>query len=537
MFIEPRQQKIIIAVIFAVYFLLGLLSSRHKTFTTDEERNLAYGDLILHLDSQRISDSEMPFSALNAIPFRIRQSFQPELRFDQFILIPRMMTVIFSLIVAGYVFRWAQELYGTRAGFFSLLLYVLCPNIIAHSQLINTDVYCAGMVTIALYYFWKFLNRNGKSSAFLSATTLGISQLAKYTSVFLYPIFLIIVLCRAAAAWFRRGKEEKSSGGRGGFKLFAKYFVIFVLLNILVINMGFLFCKPLIPWKDYSFKSEALQSIQSGVKALQNFPVLLPYPFVEGLDLVRHNERIGASFGHLYLLGKLKQQGENFAGFNGYYFYAFLFKVPIAIQLFILMALIGYMRRAGTFDFWKNEIFFCCPILFFTVYFNFFYRAQIGIRHFLVAFPLLFIFCGSLAAEGIFLSRRLKVSVVTLFIYLGVSVASYFPHYLSYFNEMVWDRKQAYKFLADSNIDWEQNQWYLEQYRKAHPEAIVNPEAPVAGEIVVGVNDLVGVFDAERFAWLREHFEPVDHIAYSYLVYDISPQELSVIMGTEKNRR
>jgi hypothetical protein len=44
---------------------------------------------------------------------------------------------------------------------------------------------------------------------------------------------------------------------------------------------------------------------------------------------------------------------------------------------------------------------------------------------------------------------------------------------------------------------------------------------------VVDVNALVGVNrNPEEYRWLREHFTPVDHIAYSFLVYDIPKETL-----------
>jgi len=110
-----------------------------------------------------------------------------------------------------------------------------------------------------------------------------------------------------------------------------------------------------------------------------------------------------------------------------------------------------------------------------------------------------------------------------LAVYLVLSVLSYYPHYLSYFNELVWDRKKAYKILADSNIDWDQNKEYLARYLKKHPEVIVNPPGPTTGKILVRVNDLVGVSTGpEQYRWLREHYEPTAHVAYSYLIFDLS---------------
>ena len=50
-----------------------------------------------------------------------------------------------------------------------------------------------------------------------------------------------------------------------------------------------------------------------------------------------------------------------------------------------------------------------------------------------------------------------------------------------------------------------------------------------SGRIVVSVNRLVGVYEPEEYKWLRENFEPVDSIAYSYLIYDVSFEDLKKI--------
>ena len=49
---------------------------------------------------------------------------------------------------------------------------------------------------------------------------------------------------------------------------------------------------------------------------------------------------------------------------------------------------------------------------------------------------------------------------------------------------------------------------------------------PVAGTIVVRVNALVGTTQPERYRWLRETFEPVEHIAYAHLVFHVTPEDL-----------
>ena len=165
------------------------------------------------------------------------------------------------------------------------------------------------------------------------------------------------------------------------------------------------------------------------------------------------------------------------------------------------------------------------PILFYWIYFNFFFNAQIGIRHVLPVFVLATIFCGRFLAASE--SKLRRYAAVILVIWAAASALSYYPHFISYFNEFVPDRKLAYRHLADSNLDWRGNEWYLTEYVRRHPGVIVDPRKPQAGRIVVPVNALVGINRSpEEYRWLREHFTPVDCVAYSYLVYDVPKERL-----------
>ena len=526
----------VIRNIFLVFFLgvivvLNLSSIRHKTLTYDEKEHYRYGLQMLDFNSNRFDDSKMPFSAINAVPHKtgdLLKSIVTSERFEglmRSLNLARFMTVLFSLLLAVFVFKWTEELYGTVPGFFSLFLYTFSPNIIAHSRLVTTDLYATCMVTISLYFFWKFLKFGGLKRGLLSAVALGLSQLAKYTCFYLYPIFAWILIIRYWRVLSKMVKERDIEGIKRSLKASGKYLLFFIAVIILVVNTGFLFNRIFTPLDEYSFRSGLFKAVQS-LPVLKDIPIPLPYPYIEGLDLVKANEETGKTFGNIYLFGDLRRTDKEFKGFRGYFFYAFLYKVPIPVQLFIFFALVIYVIDYKKFNFIEEEWFLLCPIIFFAVYFNFFYKAQIGIRHILVCFPFLFVFCGSLVKRYTEFRLRSKCAVVLLMVWLVASVLSYFPHYLSYVNELVWDRKNAYKILADSNIDWGQNKWYLAQYIKENPDVRVSPPSPRAGKVVVSVNDLTGVLNPERYRWLRENFEPVDHIAYSYLVYNVPPEML-----------
>ncbi|MCJ7434007.1 MAG: hypothetical protein MUO77_11020, partial [Anaerolineales bacterium] len=314
-------------------------------------------------------------------------------------------------------------------------------------------------------------------------------------------------------------------------KRFTVWFLVAILIGLILINIGFLFNRTFTPFGDYEFRSVRFQSLQAALPFLHNVPVPVPYPYLEGFDWIIQREATGFGYGNLYLLGQI----HPVKGFAGYYMVASLLKVPIATQIVIWASLaIYFWDKKRSLNILKDEIFLLLPVLFYTIYFNFFYNAQLGIRFYLIVFPLLYVFAGSLFINWKELSPRQKMSVYALGAYLLISVFSYFPHYIPYFNEFIWDRKMAYKYLADSNIDWEQSKQYLKEYQKEHPEAIVSPQYKItSGLIVVDANDLVGVtVKPEMYQWLRENFEPVDTVAYSYLVYKIMPEQIEHLCAT-----
>jgi hypothetical protein len=394
------------------------------------------------------------------------------------------------------------------------------------------------MTTMALYHFWHFLKLGGKRRALFSAVTLGLSQLAKYSCVYLYPIVLAIaaIYCRFRPA-SEAGKPDPSHSFLWHLRRWSIVIVFFAAMSIVTINLGFDFSGTGTPLSRYTFKDPLFKKLQA-TPIVGKLPLPLPMPYVQGLDLVKFEERMGQAWGNIYMAGQLRVNHHDgtLYGFPGYYFYAAFFKVPIATQIIFLVALFSYFSRRAqpaAHGLRREEIFLLVPILFYWVYFNFFFNAQIGIRHVLPVFALATIFCGRFLAAPE--SKLRRYAAVILVAWVAASALSYYPHFISYFNEFVPDRKLAYRHLADSNLDWRGNEWYLDEYVRRHPGVIVDPRKPQAGRIIVPVNALVGVNrNPEEYRWLREHFTPVDHIAYSYLVYDVPKEMLPSGGGNSK---
>ena len=562
---------LVCGALLAVLSVLHFTSLRHKELTYDEPTHYQYGCRVWEGMPRRISamniyginSSTMPFSSLhvmtseclavleNTLHVSVDRSWGGQIKRG------RYATIVLSILLAVYVAGWSYELYGRKGAVLSLALFVFDPNLLAHGQLVTADLPPALMTTVALYHFWQFLKFGGKGRALLSAVTLGLSQLAKYSCIYLYPIFVVIAVlytrCKPIDETVDSAPRERVVQTLRRWSITT---VFFAGVSVLIINLGFVFDGIGTPLSGYAFKDSLFKRLQA-TPVLRNIPLPLPVPYLQGLDLIKYQERQGHAWGNLYMAGKLRVNHHDgtLRGFPGYYFYAALFKVPIAKQVIFVLALLGFFFQRGQriAIVRRDELLLLVPIFVYWAYFNFFYNTQIGVRHVLPVFVLATVFCGRLLAGPV--SKGLQFTALMLTAWVGVSTLSYFPHFLSYFNEFVPDRKLAYRYLADSNLDWGGNVWYLAQYVRRHPGAIVDPDYPAvpnldwggnahlaeyvrrhsrfpepgkpqAGRIIVPVNALVGVGNPEQYRWLREHFTPVDHIAYSYLVFDVKKEML-----------
>lgn len=519
------RKHVFALILLVVVSFVAVESISRKTTTYDENYHLRYGKQILTGDSDRFDDSKMPVSTLNALFQKIVQENTSivEVRPWLGLRMARIPSIAIWALLGFLIYAWGYQLYGIAAARWAVLLYVLEPNLLAHSRWITTDIFLAAGTTLALYTFWWFLKKPGWDRAVLSAIGLGLCQLAKYTGVFLYVVFLLIIIVRYLPEFVQRIRAKE--WGRTGVSLgkFLAYTLLFLLVSLLLINAGFLFNRSFTPLQEYSFRSDMFQSIQDTFSGWRWIPVPVPYPYLEGLDWIVYNENTGASFGKLYLLGEIHYQ----EGFPGYFFIAQLLKLPLTLLALLLLAGILYLRKFNWEHFRSHEIFILVPIIFFQIFFNYFYDTNLGIRFIMLVFPLMILFTSSLFRKWATFPIAAKVVSLLAVGYMAISVFSYYPHFLAYFNEIVWDRKTGYHYLADSNLDWGQDDKFLEDYLRAHPEAVFRPGRPTPGLIVVEVNYLVGVREQpEDFAWLRENFEPIDQVAYSYLVFDVSAREL-----------
>lgn len=378
---------------------------------------------------------------------------------DTIIFWARVPMALLSVVLGLLVFFWSSSLYGPRGGILSLLLYSFSPNIIAFAGLATVDLGTALFIFASLFSFWLFLKKPSTEYMVLAGICFGLAQASKFTSVFLIPIFLIL-------AFFFYLFDNGIKNALPLNKLARGLFSIFMIGFVVLFASYFFEIKPLIKnAPDIPEKIEYIKKIvdtmrldkvglnkDKAVWLAGNFPV--PFSaYLIGLGGVIHQSAVGGY--HTFLLGKFCD-----AGFWSYFMVAFLVKstLPTIILFALALILVFRVKRAKRLD----SSFLIIPIiLFFIAISN--NRGQVGIRHLLEIYPLVFTFIGILGTVEIagFSKHALFIIVAAV---QFTSLMTAFPYPIAYFNEFAGGPDNGYKILRDSNLDWGQGLKPLKKY-------------------------------------------------------------------------
>jgi 4-amino-4-deoxy-L-arabinose transferase-like glycosyltransferase len=529
--LTKRRQLICLVFLIGLSALLDLVVANRMSVTGDEPTHLRYGTLILHSRPDRQDhglDSQQPISALNAAPGVVASYLERRHLFPHFtadlsgLLAARFPTILATLALNLLIYLWALDLYGTEAAFAACLLCIFSPNLIAHGTLATTDTYHALGVVGSLYFFRRFLLQPTPTQAFLSGLALALAQITKPVALFVYGVVCLVI----ALAVFKHSALRSLTPRR--LLVFA---AIAASAFVATINFAYSFDRTFTRVGSYRFESTFFKRFQQ-TPFLRQVPVPLPYPFLQGLDRTKHNVDIGQSFGNVYLLGELRNsQDETFHGFKSYYAVAVFFKEPIALQILFLCGLVWIWKNRSFVDFLFGEGLLLAYATILMFWLSFLDRAQIGIRHTLPVLAIEIVIAAAAFSHFSSKPRAKKLLLSILVLWLVVSVASYYPHMIPYMNEWVHDRRLSYRILADSNLDWGQDEAVVEEFMRKNPDVILNPSVPVAGRILVNANRLTGV---DRWnppeTSLAQRYRPVAQVGYAHFLFvvpanDIPPKD------------
>jgi hypothetical protein len=393
----------------------------------------------------------------------------------------RWACIPFSVLGGWVCWRWAAELYGSRAALLALALWCFCPNLLGHGSLIAADTGATALGAFAGYRFWKWCRDPNTRVALLAGIALGLAELAKFTWVVLVPLWpLAWLLVRGPTLWRGPGRASRREAAQLG---------LILLTGWLVLNLGYGFEGCFQPLGSYDFASRALGSAgPSGDQAVPNEDPLLRMHLLTDPRLYSHGPSnrfadtwlaaLPVPLPENYLYG-IDQQREDFernrwsylrgqwheGGWWYYYLYALAVKVPLGTWGVVLLAVALRLRgRLGLRG--CDELLLLAPAAAVLVLTS----SQTGINHHLryvlPVLPFVFVWASGAAERRGTALLALVAGCATV-----VSSIAVYPHGLSYFNELAGGPMHGHAHLIDSNIDWGQDLFYLKRWLDEHPEA------------------------------------------------------------------
>jgi len=330
----------------------------------------------------------------------------------------RLPMVAVGLLLGGGLFVWACRLWGYWPGVFVLLLYTFCPNFLAHTVLVHTDVGVSCFTVLALYALWRYAGTGHLRFAAACGVALGCALLAKYSGLVtagLVALLFVITVAARRPALSLRPSDIAAAG------------LVIAAIPLLMIALGF--------------------GMPHGIEH-----------YVGGVRMVHADAN---PHWEAFLWGQYSR-----AGFWYYYLLAQLWKTPIPTLLCFAAALllVGRDARTAALD-WA---FILLPIAAFHAA-GMWQRADIGVRHMLPAFPFMMLAGGATARWAAAHGTRVRAVVALGSLWLVVGTVRMWPHFLPYFNELAGGPEGGAFYLDDSNIEWGQAFYAVADYLAAHP--------------------------------------------------------------------
>ncbi|MHC4879161.1 MAG: ArnT family glycosyltransferase [Planctomycetota bacterium] len=474
-----RWLGVVVAALFALHGMLAVQTARYCSVTHDEYWHIPVGLLHWHsgqFDWENLNPPLMrmlaavPLTA-TAEPGEITEptdqiwSYGDDLvhvnrdNYRSLLIQARIPIVLLSMLTAWLLGCWATELFGVRSGVFAVLLWCVSPTVLASASLVTTDLGAAFFFVLSGWSVHRFSRiPNWKNTGLLGAC-LGLAQLAKYTSVILWPLSLIWCFLFAGASnpASQNTLGHAQSKPSTALKLFR--WGVACIVSVIVLNLGYVCEGTGTPLSDYTFASNAMRAIQSAAGPLASLPVPAPSDWLEGID----HQRQMMEAKHPAFLNE--QWSED--GFGNYYLYVLWYKLPHAVQLLTLIALWQLWRRRSDGQRVRLVTGLLLPVAVLLALASG-SGMQLGIRYILPALPFLFLFVAGVAQWFPLRPSAFQRSGAVLCTVALLASVRHHPHHLAYFNELAGGPENGWNLLSDSNIDWGQDLYGLHEWVEAN---------------------------------------------------------------------
>jgi hypothetical protein len=567
---SARRAALVVLVALALHGGLALHTLRGNAATFDEGAHLPAGYTHLVLGDHRLNPEQPPLVKLLAaapllavhpvvrtdhIAWTAARQWEFGRRFlyawndgDRLLFLGRLPIVALTLLLIASIHARTRRLAGAWAAAIALGLAALSPSLLAHGNLVTTDVALALFVLLAVCAFDRLLERVTWGRLVATGLAVGAALATKFSGLVLVPLLLVLGAVGIGGkrplelALVRPPRTLNGTLRKARVVLMLQAAIAAMALVVIWASYGFrgaLSPDPTVRAELRKVLEEPKEhSWQRAIVAAADAAVV-PEDYARGLLFVmKHSERRPT-----FLCGRLSE-----SGFPHYFLATFLLKTPIPLLLLVLVAVFRIPRlppRTAAF-LWVP------PALYFAVALS--RGLQIGHRHLLPVLPFLLVAAGEAAAALVRWRRPVGVVLVALLgAWYAFGTLRNHPLHLAYFNEAAGGPENGWKVLVDSNLDWGQDlkrlkAWMaargvekiklsyfgsadpayygidcarLPGYSAPHPPRVTRQIRP--GDIVaVSATNLQGVYldpeDRPLMARLRR-LEPVGRAGQSILIY------------------
>lgn len=551
--------------------VLATVAMREKSTTADELAHITGGYTFNHWRDYRLhpENGVLPqrwqalpvtlhgaaFPPLDTLPWRKSEVWLTGYAFfynsgnnpDWMLFSARAMNSLFGAAVVLLVYFWSRRLWGEAGALISAAFAALCPTMLAHSGLATSDMGMAFFLLAASGAYWWHLHDGRWRIWWLSALLLGLAAVAKYTSVLLLPIAAALALVRVIRSepLTLGGATFRTRPGRLGAIAMSTAAQGLVAVAVIWLFFGFRYsvCNPLLPAGEFNLGWPIVLSF-GGLKAqcieFCRAWHLLPEGWLYGLAFVLKHAGGRAAF----------LDGEySIFGWVGFFPKAFLYKTPPALLAAVAASagLLAWRFRTVTGSHLGGHFYRVTPlVVLFAVYwfFSLTSHLNIGHRHILPTYPVLYIFTGALGwamLRAWHHSRQtgmvFGLGLAGLLGWQAATTSQIYPHCLAYFSSIVGGPAKGYQHLVDSSLDWGQDlpalvKWlranrrpgervYLSYFGTDEParyvsDAVLMPRLPgfdrprpwywcEPGLYAVGATMLSHVYQSQRGPWTLEN--------------------------------
>lgn len=402
----------------------------------------------------------------------------------------RIVMPIFGAVVVLLVGAWAQHLAGKAAGAIAAFWAAFDPNLLAHSGLVTSDVACTAALLACFYCCWRMCQSASLARVALFSLACGLAACIKFTSlalpVFLLPMAMIRIV--QATPWRVVGGKQviqtsgrltivvlgiALAGGTAWLTIWATYGFRYLPTadSSLSFNTQF-------PINLYAHNQWISQQLKSG-KPIDKQPKsgVVELNRVQEFCLLAHKYQL---LPQAYLQGLAYQQamsnaspcfvdGQRHGGSDLLFFpKAWAYKTPLTTIVAVVLALVSLTWSVLRRD-WAIALDLCYLFLPYAalLVLALSYSLNIGLRHLLPVFPLMWIGLGVALAKAIKEQWVAKVAILLLAANCLESLTNH-PNYIAYFNLASRGENQGLDRLSDSNLDWGQDLKLLAQWQQEH---------------------------------------------------------------------